>query len=712
MRGIGKLGIGLLAIAALLALPAASALAATPITVTETTDAPLESGAITCKSSDTNEGCTLRAAVELANKDSGEVTVNVPAGTYKQTATEPTLVIEADAEVTISGAGAETTIIEGEAKARIFEVEEFGSLTIDGVTVTNGGDEENGGALFVSPLAGLIVDDSTITENTATYGGGIYGEYLANIQVVGSTIDENVAESEGGGIFGEDGSYVSVKESKITKNRAHYDGGGIASDPESVVLVEKSTVADNGAEYGGGIETYLSEESCEDTAQSRAASHAPNVRKGTASDEPEPNLTIEQSTIERNDARLGGGIAVYEDHEVRCGVRGAGRKASAHGAGESVRPQAGLLELEPGLLIEQSTITGNRAEEFDERGGYGGGIYEEGSFDDPIINSTIAENFATNDGGGIAIGEGASAALVSDTVFDNTVEPEEIEFQGKSARRAIHRNVVEGAVGPGNNLATFDEDAYMLLRNTIVAEPSAAIENCEGNLYSLEEKAGYNLDYPSKALPGESLDSCGMSSEEQDLVGEAPGLDEGAGLASNGGPTQTIALLSTSPAIGFVPLTEDCDEAVFGPEGVDQRGLKRPGIAGKGCDIGAYEYQEPAKQEVKNEEKAPAPAPAASSVLSVKISSPAQCASKRDITIHIQNVKHFGIASAVVSIDGHDKKTLSGKHLSTGINLRGLPPGTFTVEIVAHTHSGHTLKGKRVYHTCHTKLPGHSYLRL
>lgn len=200
-----------------------------------------------------------------------------------------------------------------------------------------------------------------------------------------------------------------------------------------------------------------------------------------------------------------------------------------------------------------------------------------------------------------------------------------------------------------------------------------------------------------------------------------PELDP-KGLQSHGGPTETIALASSSPAIGFVPVKEDCEEEGTGPAlpnekgtstPVDQRGVERPGIPGKGCDIGAYEYQEPPKQEVKTEEKAPAPVPQpAGAVLSVKISSPVQCASKRDITIHIQNVRNFGIVSAVVSIDGHDKKTLSAKHLIAGINLRGLPPGTFTVEIVAHTHSGHTLKGKRVYHTCHTKLPGHSYLRL
>jgi hypothetical protein len=706
------LGIGLLAVVALLALTAASAMAATPIAVTETTDAPLESGASACESTDSAKGCTLRAAVELADAEGGEVTIDVPAGAYKETATEPTLVIDDGAEVTISGAGAENTIIEGEAKARILEVQEGGSLKLDGVTVTNGGDEENGGAVFVSPFASLIVEDSTITENTAEYGGGIYGEYLAEIAVVGSTIDENYADSEGGGIYAEGseilgGSHVSVKESKITKNRAHYDGGGIASDPETTVLVEKSIVADNEAEddgEGGGIAAYMQEDSCE------AASRADGIHRTTSSEEVEPNLTIDQSTIEHNSASLGGGVYTAEEFDDECGgARGASAKAAASALRKSARADSSLLELEPSLMIDQSTIAYNHAES-DDDGGYGGGIYEQG-FVDPIVNSTIADNFATNDGGGVAIADGAAVALISDTVFDNTVEPEELESDGKSVRRAILGYAAEGAVGPGNNLATDDDgDDYALLRNTIVAEPNASLQNCEGYFESLVEHAAYNLDYPSTAEG--TLDSCGMSAEENDLVGVPPGLDEEAGLASNGGPTQTIALLSNSPAIGFVPLSEDCDEAVFGPSGVDERGLKRPGIAGKGCDIGAYEYQEPAKQEVKNEEKAPAPAPAASSVLSVKISSPAQCASKRDITIHIQNVKHFGIASAVVSIDGHDKKTLSGKHLSTGINLRGLPPGTFTVEIVAHTHSGHTLKGKRVYHTCHTKLPGHSYLRL
>jgi hypothetical protein len=66
----------------------------------------------------------------------------------------------------------------------------------------------------------------------------------------------------------------------------------------------------------------------------------------------------------------------------------------------------------------------------------------------------------------------------------------------------------------------------------------------------------------------------------------------------------------------------------------------------------------------------------------------------------------------VVKIDGKDAKTLRGKHLSTAINLVGLPKGTFTVEIVARRRDGRIVKGERVYHTCVPKLPGHSYLPL
>jgi len=54
-----------------------------------------------------------------------------------------------------------------------------------------------------------------------------------------------------------------------------------------------------------------------------------------------------------------------------------------------------------------------------------------------------------------------------------------------------------------------------------------------------------------------------------------------AGLADNGGPTKTIALIPGSPAIDAIPLA-DCPTA-------DQRGFPRPDVGEVACDIGAYE---------------------------------------------------------------------------------------------------------------------------
>jgi len=56
-----------------------------------------------------------------------------------------------------------------------------------------------------------------------------------------------------------------------------------------------------------------------------------------------------------------------------------------------------------------------------------------------------------------------------------------------------------------------------------------------------------------------------------------------AGLAANGGPTQTHALLAGSPAIDAG--SPDCPPPFF-----DQRGIVRP--QGAACDIGAFEREE------------------------------------------------------------------------------------------------------------------------
>jgi hypothetical protein len=58
------------------------------------------------------------------------------------------------------------------------------------------------------------------------------------------------------------------------------------------------------------------------------------------------------------------------------------------------------------------------------------------------------------------------------------------------------------------------------------------------------------------------------------------------GLANNGGPTQTMALLSGSPAIGKGD-TNTCQNVPINDK--DQRGLARNSAARSACDVGAYD---------------------------------------------------------------------------------------------------------------------------
>jgi hypothetical protein len=74
-----------------------------------------------------------------------------------------------------------------------------------------------------------------------------------------------------------------------------------------------------------------------------------------------------------------------------------------------------------------------------------------------------------------------------------------------------------------------------------------------------------------------------------DLNSTPAGLDPN-GLQNNGGLTQTIALLATSPAVEAIPLTPTnyCTDVNGAPVTTDQRGVTRP-QQGSACDIGAYE---------------------------------------------------------------------------------------------------------------------------
>jgi hypothetical protein len=140
-------------------------------------------------------------------------------------------------------------------------------------------------------------------------------------------------------------------------------------------------------------------------------------------------------------------------------------------------------------------------------------------------------------------------------------------------------NHAGGAEDPPNSGGGgIGNDGTLTVTNTIVAN------NTGGDCVNFSEGAavtdgGHNLIEDAE-------NACGLTNGVNgNLIGVDPMLDP-AGLADNGGPTQTIALLPDSPAI------DDGDPEVCANPPVnslDQRGYVRPGVGHTVCSIGAYE---------------------------------------------------------------------------------------------------------------------------
>jgi hypothetical protein len=226
------------------------------------------------------------------------------------------------------------------------------------------------------------------------------------------------------------------------------------------------------------------------------------------------------------------------------------------------------------LIIRRSTISDNLAV------GDGGGIHNSGQL--WLFKSIVSGNTALNSGGGLA--NTKQLVLVNSTVSGNRVEAFGAE-KGRGLRNsasAIARlknvtfngNAVEGEAPEGGAIAN-DPGGSVLLEMAIIAN-SLASENCLGTMTSL----GHNID---------SGDSCGFTSPG-DLSNTDPQLGP---LANNGGPTDTHALLSGSPAID-AGINANCPDE-------DQRLVARPqdgdGDATAVCDIGAYEAEPAASPE-------------------------------------------------------------------------------------------------------------------
>jgi predicted outer membrane repeat protein len=134
-----------------------------------------------------------------------------------------------------------------------------GSLTLKDVTVSGNSGSVDGGGIYSN--GGMLLQDSTVAGNSAVYsGGGIFSCCgYSPVTVKDSTIADNTAGA-GGGVFNLL-DYATLIDTMVSGNTATLDAGGIDNNAGGTTLVD-STVTGNtagmggGSYYGGGISTF------------------------------------------------------------------------------------------------------------------------------------------------------------------------------------------------------------------------------------------------------------------------------------------------------------------------------------------------------------------------------------------------------------------------------------------------------------------------
>jgi len=211
------------------------------ITVTNTNDSG--PGSLRQALADANDGDTIEFAVT---------------GTIGLTSGE-LLVVK---NITISGPAAENLAVNGNAKSTVFHVAPGETVTISGLTITQGYTSGSGGGIH-NDHAALTLVNCTITGNQ---GGGIYNDAANSGGALLEINNSSVTDNSGGGIYNDAlGGGVATLNITATSLNNNYSGGAILSrgwlctfcgHGTATVQITNSSITGNGSTpYGGAIYT-------------------------------------------------------------------------------------------------------------------------------------------------------------------------------------------------------------------------------------------------------------------------------------------------------------------------------------------------------------------------------------------------------------------------------------------------------------------------
>lgn len=194
--------------------------------------------------------CTLRAAIQQANFNAAfgdSSTITLPAGEFRLAIAgrnedgAATGDLDISGILTITGAGASATEINGRELDRVFDIRPGATVSITGLTIFDG----DPGPLGTGCLPGVPCD--------ATFGGGIRNKGRLTLDRVDFV--DNTSSFEGGGLANLDGQTVLIANGTFRGNLAAAFGGAIHNtghlELTGVTLSGNATTDPSGE--GGGL---------------------------------------------------------------------------------------------------------------------------------------------------------------------------------------------------------------------------------------------------------------------------------------------------------------------------------------------------------------------------------------------------------------------------------------------------------------------------
>ena len=265
---------------------------------------------------------------------------------------------------------------------------------LDSGTLSDGGGIRKGGPSELSLI------DSTVSGNTTLGDGGGINNFLGTLTLVRSTITDNVAGIEGGGVHnGSSSDVLILTNTTISGNSANF-GGGIEN--RSVLNMVNSIVSENIAEFdGGGVDNFFGNATL---TNSTVSGNSATSDGGGISNE--GTLTLAHSTISGNTATSEGG-GIWNEGTLTLMDSTVSGNIAAEGFGDgggiwnsgtlavtsstvsgniAAVEGGGIYDIDGSVTLIGSTVTGNAAEA-------GGGI-SIASDTVELVNTMVAKNTA------------------------------------------------------------------------------------------------------------------------------------------------------------------------------------------------------------------------------------------------------------------------------------------------------------------------------